>query len=1110
MINRRRVRVTMRTKRPLRVFICLLLMVSLMASAVPLFASPTNSGTNGAETATEDAGGRLIGGGTTQFSTLTPIDGSVVNVRGAMMGGGISGAYIWIVGEGSFVTVRANFSAIPSGYRLAGWETTPSVELSGTENPSEVRFVMPGEDLTIAARFEPAVPAENYRDVTVINGSLISGGTTTEIGSVVTVRGDQSTIPPRYRRIWVPSVPVEFIGNAVEAQGRSWTAQFIMPDTDVTLTYVVEPIPPELLRSLTKIVDDGSHGSPHIKTVELEYGTWIHLVNHNPPEGYRFVRWDWCTPVIYYNVTEKVRKFLMPDRDITITAVFEPGQGDIIDPVDPYHREVTITGGTVTGGAIHEIGSEVEVIAQAPGPDYQFMGWEIESSLEFIATDNPLVLRFIMPDTDITIRAVFERVGVVGDIMVDFDLDGGTSSTPVRVSIPRGSKIGLSNIPVPTRGGDTFLGWQRDGTGPILSSDYLSLMEVTEDMSFTATWSSAKAEIIFELNGGTYNHSTNRVIRQGALNQEIGAANVPSPTHGVRTLLGWQRDGVGPVLSPEAVAEMTVESSKLFVAVWEPPILGVGFHFNGGTFNGIDLGMTIDVPYGSMITLVNVPLVTKSHFELVGWQIGGTGQIFTRAQVAQMVVDQSVSFTAVWTAHDYFVVFDLKGGTVDGSTANVERLVNHGETLGATVPVLDKRNDANFLGWRNQQTGVIYTSGEVAALEITAPMAFVAVWDIETPPIHNITFNLAGGAVGGNSSNVTVMVESGSRLSLGNVPTPAHPKGYAFLGWRLNDTGNLLTATQISNMVITAPLTFVAQWSIPATEDIEVWFDLNHGNINGNAEDIRILRTSGEIIGVDAVPLAPQRGNHTFLGWQLDGIGAILTREQVGEKKVNGLMIFSAAWERHRHPVIFQMSQMEGLVNVQLSIEHGERVVPDSIPATNQTGYEFRGWRLNEGNELLTNAQVAAIDIVGPTTFTPSWESIGNNNQPGGGNQTPGTGGGGNNQTPGAGGGGNNQIPGAGSGGSNQPPAGGGNNQPPALGGGTGPTAPQTGDENSIGLWLLLAIFSLASVVAILGKRAYNKKGLEETPKIVFDNDTRRVLEETVLKRDSFLEGWKR
>ena len=924
MINRR-IRVTTRTKRPLRVFICLLLMVSLMASAAPLFASPANSGTSGAETATEDAGGRvdwwsrdnpiLRAGGEIYWPWVT--DGFALNVLAEPPG------TAWHITEGATVTVRVPVRTIPRGYRFGGWETTPSVELSGTENPLEVRFVMPEENLTIGPIFEPAVPAENYREVTVVNGHLVSGGITTEIGSVVTVRGDQLIIPPRYRRLWVPSVPVEFLGNPFQSSERLWTAQFIMPDTDVTLTHVVEPIPPELIHYLTIIKGYCQVHGVIFKRGIMEYGTWKHVVNPNPPEGYRFVRWDWCTPVEYHIPHEhgKTIAFLVPDRDITLTPVFEPGEGDIIDPIDPYHREVTITGGTVTGGSIHEIGSEVEVIAQAPGPDYQFIGWEIESPLEVIATDNPLVLRFIMPDTDINIKAVFERVGEVVDIMVGFDL-------------------------------------------------------------------------------------------------------------------------------------------------------------NGGTFNGSSEPITVDVPYGTIITLPNVPLATRLHYELAGWQVDGTGQVFTRAQVAQMNVTSPVTFVALWIIHDYFVVFDLNGGTVDGSTANVERLVNHGETLGAAVPVLDERSDANFLGWRNPETGAIYISEEVAALEITAPIAFVAVWDTEAAPIHSIIFNLAGGVVSGDSSNVTVMVESGSRLSLGNVPTPAHPNGYAFLGWRLNDTGNLLTATYISNMVVMEPLTFVAQWDIPAepVEDVEVWFDLNHGNINGNTEDIRILRASGAIIGVDAVPAAPQRDNHTFLGWQLDGIGAILNREEVGAMEVNGLMIFSAAWERHRHPVIFQMSQMEGLANVHLSIEHGERVGVYHIPATHQAGYVFRGWRLNGEGELLTNAQVAATDIVGPTTFTAFWESTGNNNQPGG-NLTPGAGGGGNNQTPGAGGG------------NNQPPATGGNNQPPATGGGTGPSAPQTGDESLIGLWLILAILSLVSVVKVLGVLAYNKKRLVKTPKIMFDNE---------------------
>jgi len=73
---------------------------------------------------------------------------------------------------------------------------------------------------------------------------------------------------------------------------------------------------------------------------------------------------------------------------------------------------------------------------------------------------------------------------------VTFELNGGNiagNTDTVIVSIVENEKIG-ETVPVPTRTNHRFRGWQENGTGPTLSSDYIATLTVNEPRTFTAAW----------------------------------------------------------------------------------------------------------------------------------------------------------------------------------------------------------------------------------------------------------------------------------------------------------------------------------------------------------------------------------------------------------------------------------------------------------------------------------------------------------------------------------------------------------------------------------------------------------------------------------------------
>ncbi|MCL2838689.1 MAG: InlB B-repeat-containing protein [Oscillospiraceae bacterium] len=73
---------------------------------------------------------------------------------------------------------------------------------------------------------------------------------------------------------------------------------------------------------------------------------------------------------------------------------------------------------------------------------------------------------------------------------VTFNLNGGNvagNTDTILVPIIENEEIGAI-VPVPTRSNHRFRGWQENGTGPILSSTYVSELTVSEPRTFTAVW----------------------------------------------------------------------------------------------------------------------------------------------------------------------------------------------------------------------------------------------------------------------------------------------------------------------------------------------------------------------------------------------------------------------------------------------------------------------------------------------------------------------------------------------------------------------------------------------------------------------------------------------
>jgi len=196
-------------------------------------------------------------------------------------------------------------------------------------------------------------------------------------------------------------------------------------------------------------------------------------------------------------------------------------------------------------------------------------------------------------------------------------------------------------------------------------------------------------------------------------------------------------------------------------------------------------------------------------------------------------------------------------------------------------------NDTNIVAnWRlltftvnflNQDGSVFHTENVTHGSSVTVPVGepvanagweFVDwAWDFSTPITGNtniealwiepweITFNLGGGNVSGDGSDVLVPVLHGDDVT---PPTPIRDN-HTFAGWFLADGVTATVAEDFQN--ITSDMTFIAQW----TPYPVVSFDLNDGTL-----------VSGVLVqsvapGSDATPPTTIREGYSFAGWSPEG-----------------------------------------------------------------------------------------------------------------------------------------------------------------------------------------------------------------------------------------------
>ena len=155
--------------------------------------------------------------------------------------------------------------------------------------------------------------------------------------------------------------------------------------------------------------------------------------------------------------------------------------------------------------------------------------------------------------------------------------------------------------------------------------------------------------------------------------------------------------------------------------------------------------------------------------------------------------------------NDYTVTFNLDGGIINGNSSSVPIIVKNGGTID-NLPQPQKANNT-FGGWFTATNGA---GNEFKTTTIvTSNVTVFAKWT----PTGNInqftvTFDLDGGNISGNTSNVLIIANSGATVAI--LPNPIKAN-YTFDGWFTEKNGAGTSFT--TSTVVTSNVTVFAKWT---------------------------------------------------------------------------------------------------------------------------------------------------------------------------------------------------------------------------------------------------------------------------------------------------------
>ena len=297
-------------------------------------------------------------------------------------GNGGSGSMepVTVKAETNYILPECGFTA-PADQEFKAWE------IGGTEYKVGDSYTVNG-DIEIKALWKNSVITPSTYTVTVSNDGNGTGAATPSTAAAGTTIILTAMPKEGYHfKEW------QVISGGVTIKNNKFT----MPDTNVAIKAIFEEDAPPAPTEFTITVKTDGNGTASASHAKAVVGTEITLTA-KPNKGYHFKEWE----VISGGVTIKNNKFIMPDNNVEVKAIFEEDT-----PPAPTEHTVTVTSGgngTASASPAKAVAGAEITLSATPDKGYHLKEWQVMRGNVTIKDD-----KFTMPDGNVEIKAIFEK-----------------------------------------------------------------------------------------------------------------------------------------------------------------------------------------------------------------------------------------------------------------------------------------------------------------------------------------------------------------------------------------------------------------------------------------------------------------------------------------------------------------------------------------------------------------------------------------------------------------------------------------------------------------------------------------------------------------------------
>ena len=616
--------------------------------------------------------------------------------------------------------------------------------------------------------------------------------------------------------------------------------KFTMPSANVEVKAVFEkdaPAPTEFIVTVTS----GGNGTASASPAKAAAGTEITLTA-TPNTGYHFKEWQ----VISGNVTIKDDKFLMPDSNVEVKAIFEEDAPPV--PTDPAKPNISVTGTYTYNGSVHT--------ATVSGYDPATM--DISGNT---ATDAG----------DYTVR-VTSKTGKWAD--------GSTDAVTAAWSIGKATQEapnGLIGVAPTTEGGS-------DGkiTGVDATMEYRAESETiytactgieienlsagnyfvryaednnhfaSPDAEVTVGEGKPLADFTITFNGNGGSGSMEPVTVKAGTNYILPACGFTAPAD--QEFKAWEIGGAEYKVGDS----YTVDRDTEIKALWENSVITPTTYTVtvGNDGNGTGTATPSTAATGTEITLTATP---KEGYHFKEWQVISGG--VTIKDNKFLMPSSNVEVRAIFEKDappvpTEFTITMKTDGNGTASASHAKAVVGTEIRLTATP-----NTGYHFKEWQVESpAGLVITNNQFTMPNDNVEVK--AIFEKDAPPApteYTITFDGNGGTPSAGSMTTT-------NRKLTSLPSASRSGSYSFDGWYTEKSGG----TKITkDTVFHANITVYAHWTYtggggggynPPVTYYTLRFE------TGGGSDIPSVREAYNTY-IDLTKYVPTWRGHTFIGW---------------------------------------------------------------------------------------------------------------------------------------------------------------------------------------------------------------------------------------------------